>query len=211
MLLLLIKKDLAIHKLSWLLYFAMLLFFMVFNKDVMFVVAIITAIVTMNTFHFDELAYGNKLWNSLPFTRKEIVSARYYTLLVVLVLVTGAVMAIARITNGEWSSAFSRLAIWEEVIGSFVVMMVSASLFFPLVYKFAQKKTIFTFVILYIATAIAGVYAVYYLYKYLIENTSVIQSIGVGFYWAMLAIGSLICYAISWVVSLQIYKAKEFL
>ncbi|GKV56505.1 permease [Sporosarcina sp. NCCP-2222] len=209
--LLLIKKDLVIHKLSWLLYFAMLLFFIVLNKDVMFVVAIITAIITMNTFHYDELAHGNKLWNSLPFTRKEIVSARYSTLLVVLLMVTAIVMTVARITNGEWSSAFSSLSIWEEIIGSFIVMMVSASIFFPVVYKFAQKKTIFTFVILFIGTAIAGVYFIYYLYKYLIESTSIIQSMGIGLYWALLAIGSLVCYVLSWGLSLKIYKAKEFL
>ncbi|QTD43194.1 ABC-2 transporter permease [Sporosarcina sp. Te-1] len=209
--LLLIKKDLVIHKLSWLLYFAMLLFFIVLNKDVMFVVAIITAIITMNTFHYDELAHGNKLWNSLPFTRKEIVSARYSTLLVVLLMVTAIVMTVARITNGEWSSAFSSLSIWEEIIGSFIVMMVSASIFFPVVYKFAQKKTIFTFVILFIGTAIAGVYSIYYLYKYLIESTSIIQSMGIGLYWALLAIGSLVCYVLSWGLSLKIYKAKEFL
>ncbi|MBB4824888.1 hypothetical protein HNO89_002114 [Sporosarcina luteola] len=209
--LLLIKKDLVIHKLSWLLYFAMLLFFMMFNKDVLFVVAIMSAIVIMNTFHFDELANGNKLWNSLPFTRKEIVSARYNTLLVVLIIVTTVAMAAARIINGEWSSAFSSLAIWEEVIGSFIVMTVSASIFFPLVYKFAQKKTIFTFVLLFIGTSIAGAYAVSYLYKYLIESTSIIQSMGNGLYWATLAFGSLVCYVLSWGLSLKIYKAKEFI
>ena len=200
----LIKKDLAIHKLSWLLYFGMMIFFMGFNKDVIFVIAIISAIVIMNTFYFDELAHGHKLWNSLPFTRKEIVSARYCSLIVVTMLITIIVMGVEGILNGGWS-----YVAWEEVIGSFIVMTLSSSIFFPLIYKFSQPKIIFTFVLLYTGSVIGGVYGIYYSYDYLVEMTSFFHKISIGTFWGMLALGSVLWYFISWSLSLKIYKAKE--
>ncbi|WP_153720682.1 ABC-2 transporter permease [Sporosarcina cascadiensis] len=208
--LLLIKKDLAIHKLSWLLYFAMLVFFMSFNKDIIFVIALISAIIIMNTFYYDELANGHRLWNTLPFTRKEIVSARYYSLLVNISIVAAVVLLITFIPSTIFTSPPSLMSTWEEVIGSFVVMTISASLFFPLVYKLAEKKSIFTFVILYILSVIAGVYGLYYSYDYLIRS-SVITPSSIGLFWGMLAASSFIFYLLSWGLSLRIYKAKEIL
>lgn len=202
--LLLIKKDLVIHKLSWFLYFAMLIFFISFNKDLLFVIALMSAIVMMNTFYFDELANGHKLWNSLPFTRKEIVSARYSTLFVVTLIMAFIVLAVEGAIHGGLASSA-----WEEVIGSFVIMMISASVFFPIIYKFSQRNIIFTFVIAYILFVIAGVYALFYSYLHLTNTTSIIQTIGVGLFWSILALGSLVGYFISWSISLKIYKSKE--
>lgn len=177
---------------------------MLMNKDIIFVIALMTAIVTMNAFHYDEQANGHKLWNSLPFTRKEIVSARYVSLLVITAICTILVFAVDKVLHDKWA-----FLLWEEWMGSFVLMMVLAGIFFPLIYKLSERKTIFTFVILYILCTLAGVYGFYYSYMYLTNNTSVIQTMGTGLFWSLLVAGALVWYFISWGFSIKIYKAKE--
>lgn len=202
----LIKKDLYIHKLSWLIYFAMLVFFMYFNKDIFFVIALMSAIVTMYSFYYDEQANGHKLWNSLPFTRSEIVSARYFSLLVVTLIMTVVTVAVEWVLHGGWDTA-----LWPELIGSFVLLLISGSIFFPLFYTFAQRNAVFILVILSILFVIAGVHVLYYSYIWLIENTMIVQSMGEGLFWSTATAVSLVSYGISWGLSIKIYKAKELL
>lgn len=202
----LIKKDLFIHKLSWLTYFAMLIFFMYFNKDIFFVIALMSAIVTMYSFYYDEQANGHKLWNSLPFTRSEIVSARYFSLLAVTLIITAVTVAVEWALHGGWDSI-----LWQELIGSLVLLLISGGIFFPLFYAFAQKNAVFILVILSILFVIAGVHVLYYSYMWLIDNTSIVQSMGEGLFWSMATAVSLVLYVLSWGLSIKIYKAKELL
>src|SRR5699024_8558087 len=124
-----------IHNLSWLIYFGMLLFFIIFDKDPMFIIAFMSAIVIMYVFYFDEQTNGHKLWNALPFTRHEIVSARYSSLLVVILIIMIAVMISSLLFNKAWDSVF-----WQEVFGSFITIIITSAICFPTFYYFAQRS-----------------------------------------------------------------------
>lgn len=201
----LIKKDITIHKFQWLMYFAMLLFFMLFDKDVIFIVAIISAIIIMNAFYADEQANGHKLWNALPFTRSEIVSARYLSLLVVTIISMSAVIIIELIMSGGWE-----LSLWKQVAGSFVLMVMSGALCFPLFYRLTQKNVIFILIILYILLVIGGSYVFYYLYKYMLDTLIIPQILNNSLFFVLSVFLALCLYLFSWRLSIKIYKSREF-
>lgn len=202
----LIKKDIAIHKFQWLLYLAMLLFFMLLDKDAIFIIALMSAIITMNAFFADEQANGHKLWNAMPFTRSEIVSARYSSLLVVTVISMSTVMMIEPILNGGWD-----VSIWKELVGGVVLIMLSGALCFPIFYWLSQRSVIFVLLILYILLVIAGAYSFYYLYLYLSDTLIIPQALSDGKLFGFGFVIALCLYMLSWRLSIKIYKNRGIL
>ncbi|WP_062106433.1 ABC-2 transporter permease [Bacillus niameyensis] len=200
----LIKKDITIHKFQWIMYFAMLLFFMYWDKDAIFIVAIISAVIIMNAFYADEQANGHKLWNALPFTRSEIVGARYLSLMVVTIISMSTVMIIELIMSGGWE-----LSLWKQVVGSFVLMIFSGALCFPLFYRLAQKNVIFILIILYILLVIGGSYSFYYSYKYMLDTLIIPQILSNSLFFVLSVFLALCLYLFSWMLSIKIYKSRE--
>jgi len=200
----LIKKDVTIHKFQWFIYFAMLVFFMFLDKDAIFIIALMSASITMNAFYADEQANGHKLWNALPFTRSEIVGARYSSLIVVTIISMCIVMIIELIMKGGWD-----LPLWKQVIGSFVLIMLSGALYFPLFYWLSQRNIIFILFILYILVVIAGAYSFYYLYVYLSDTLIIPQTLSDGQLFGFGLMIALSFYMLSWRLAIKIYKNRE--
>ena len=202
----LIKKDIAIHKFSWFIYIAMITIFIYAGNDIIFISALMSAIITMYAFYADERANGHRLWNALPFSRSEIVGARYVSLIVNILICMLLVMIIELLTAGALGGIF-----WREILGSFVLVLISSAVFFPVFYLLSQRSAIFISLILYILLVIGGAHFLYYLYLDLI-NTSVIpqtfsdvQFFGFGLFL------SFSLYALSCGVSVKIYKNKEII
>ncbi|MDY0406500.1 ABC-2 transporter permease [Virgibacillus sp. 179-BFC.A HS] len=201
----LIKKDIVIHKFSWIIYFALLVFFVALDKDVIFIIALISAIITMDAFYADDQANGHTLWNALPFTRSEVVSARYASLLVFTVISMGTVILVELIFKWDWEPS-----LWKEVIGSFILMVLSGALCFPIFYWLSsQRKVIFVLLILYILLVIAGTYAFYYLYLYLSESQIVPRTLSDGQLFGFAILTALCLYTLSWRLSIKIYRNRE--
>lgn len=196
----LIKKDIMIHHLSWLLYGGLIIFFTIFDKDPIFIIALMSAIVIMNVFYYDEEANGYKLWTTLPFTRREIVSARYISLLIISVIVVSFVMLI----NWQWDTLF-----WLEVIGSFITIMITAAFSFPLFYLFAQNRVILFLLTMYIIFVIGAVHGIYYLYVYLFDIAFISPYLMTPLFYIGATLVGLIVYLLSWILSLKIYNRKE--
>src|SRR5699024_10952576 len=156
----LIKKDFRIHYVSWYLYVGLIVFFTLFNKDPMFIIALISSVIIMNLFYYDEESNGYKLWTSLPFRRHDIVSSRYVSLLLTMIFVTGCVL----LMNRQWD-----LTLVLEVFGSVITILLTAALFFPIFYYFAQQRLMFFFLILYVIIVIGVVHGLYYSYLYLLK------------------------------------------
>lgn len=198
----LIKKDLIIHYFSWFIYIGLIVFFTVFNKDTIFIIALISAVVMMNLFYFDEEANGYKLWISLPYRRSEIVTSRYASLLVVTAIVTLLVL----LFNWQFN-----MVIWLEVIGGFITILITAAICFPLFYLFAQQRVMVFLLMLYIVLVIGVVHGIYYLYIALFDISFIAPYLTNSlFYVTTIAIG-MIVYGLSWIVSLKIFDRKEII
>ncbi|MEW9676975.1 ABC-2 transporter permease [Lentibacillus sp. L22] len=202
----LIKKDLAIHKFLWIIYFAMLIFFIAFDKDAIFIITLISAYLMMDAFYADEQANGHRLWNALPFTRSEVVSSRYAGLLVITFICSSAVMVLELIFKAGWN-----MSLWKEVVGSVVLMMFLGALCFPVFYWISKQKVIFTLLILYVLLHIAGSYAFYYLYLYLLDTRIVPQVLSNGQLFGSGFVIAICLYLLSWRLSITIYKRREII
>lgn len=200
----LIKKDLAIHKFLWFMYLAMLLFFTVFDNDIIFILSLISAVIIMNTFYIDEQANGHKLWNALPFTRSENVGARYASLLLIIILTAVTITIIEFMMNGSLGLVF-----WKQVIGGIVLVLFSCAFTFPFFYQLAQRKIIFMLFILHILFTIGGAYFFYHLYLYLQDTNYIPQVMSDAQLFSIGIVVSLLSYLLSWRLSIKIYKQRE--
>lgn len=198
----LIKKDIVIHHLSWALYIGMIIFFTIFNKDPIFIIALMSALIIMNVFYYDEEANGYKLWATLPFTRQEIVSARYISLLII----SAIVMLFVMILNWQWDIIF-----WLEIIGSFITIVITAAICFPIFYFFAQKRVMISLLVMYIVFVIGAVHGIYYLYLALFDISFISPHLTAPIFYVLAGIVGLMIYLLSWKISLKIYNQKEIL
>lgn len=199
----LIKKDMAIHKLSWLIYSVISLVYMFAGNDIIFIIALMSAIIIVNVFYADERANGHKLWNAMPFTRREIVSARYMSLIIIIFFNMLLVMTIELVMAGGLELAF-----WKEVIGSFILILITSALFIPILYSLAQQNAVFILYVLYILLVIGAVYLFYYFYLYLTDNFIIPQTLSNVQFFSFGIVFSICLYILSCVLSVKIYKNK---
>ena len=167
----LIVKSILMHKYYWFVYFLMAAIFVFMVKDVLFIITFVSTVITMNEFYYDEKANGDKLWNSLPFTRKELVGSRYVSLLLNTIFATIFVFFMELVRWGTLQVSFKK-----EVVGSFLLVMLTASIFFPLLFGLKQRKIVFTFFVLYLLVISGGGYAAYYGYWHL-EGAGIIPDV----------------------------------
>lgn len=202
----LIRKNLSIHKEQWFIYIGLLVFFLLFNKDVIFIVSFVSAIIIMNEFYFDEKANGDKLWNSLPFTRNEVVSARYISLFPVTFVCISLVVIFEFITGGTREPAF-----WKQVLGSIILLMVSAAICFPILYWLAKRKIAFALFILYIFLVFGGCYLFYYGYLYIRDTFIYAGYLTDSLLFTVLIFLAVVLYLISWRVSVTLYQKRDII
>ncbi|WP_162985883.1 ABC-2 transporter permease [Virgibacillus sp. Bac330] len=202
----LIKKDLIVHKFGWFIYFAMLAFFVVVDRqDPEFIIALLSAIVTVYVFYFDEHANAHKLWNALPFTRNELVSARYIVLLINTMITSGVFIVISVIIKGGWE----QLA-WQHIVGGFALVIICSALFFPCLYGFAQSNRIFLWFILYVGSVVIGIYVLSDIASKMMDSTTKMPLWSDGMLFG-LSLFAICLYLLSWLLSLMIYKKKEII
>ena len=200
----LIIKNILIHKYQWFLYLLIAAIFLIMGNDLLYEVEIISAIITMNEFYYDEKANGDKLWNSLPFTRKEFVGSRYASLLLNTLFSTIIVLFIEYAIRRSIQFTFVK-----EVSGSILIMMLSAALCFPLFYGLRQRKVIFALLVLYILLIVGGVFVIYYGYLHLL-TTGIIPEVFQD--WQLFAIAfAITCflYFTSWKLSVVLYSRRD--
>ncbi|SHH89855.1 ABC-2 transporter permease [Virgibacillus chiguensis] len=202
----LIKKDLIVHKFGWFIYFAMLAFYVLLGKhDSEFIIALLSAIVTVYVFYFDEHANGHKLWNALPFTRNELVSARYIVLLINTMITSGVFIVISVIIKGGWE----QLA-WQHIVGGFALVIICSALFFPCLYGFAQSNRILLWFILYVGSVVIGIYVLSDIASKMMDSTTKMPLWSDGMLFG-LSLFAICLYLLSWLLSLMIYKKKEII
>lgn len=201
----LILKDFLIQKKIIIVYIATLILYLFLNKSPVFVGFIYSIVFIMNAYSYDEKDNINILLNSLPYTRKEIVSSKYigaliFTSLFVIIIFVGDL-----VINGS-TALFS----WKETLLIFGLVMVTIAFILPFSYKFKSQ---------YLLIASAVLFGLYMLaitsffrnfndkLRELIQEFMTLQEIQFYFLTILMII---ILYIGSWLLSLRIYKRKVF-
>ena len=177
--------------------------YMFLNSSVILVGIIFTLAIVMHIFQNDEKKTIQMLLSSLPYTRKEIVSAKYistfvYVLLVICTIVTSNYFVNQQLPN------------WKQFMIVIGIVLLVLSFLFPFSYKFTSKYLLISsfvffgiylfivnFLVLNLNDKIRSITA-----KILeFSNTQILAGAGV-----ML----ITLYLLSWLLSIRIYEKKVF-
>jgi len=201
----LIFKDILIQKKMIVLYIATIILYLLINVSLVKIGFLYSlAIITMS-FSYDEKDNANILLNSLPYTRKQIVSSRYigsliYTSLIILITYLGNFLL-----NGK-----ETLFLLKDIVIIIGLVMVAISFILPICYKFKTQALMIA------SGTLFGIYlvAIKYLFpslndtlRELIQKFLTLQETQMYFV-AIFTI--IILYVGSWLLSIRIYAKKVF-
>lgn len=201
----LIFKDILIQKKMIVLYIATIILYLLINVSLVKIGFLYSlAIITMS-FSYDEKDNANILLNSLPYTRKQIVSSRYigsliYTSLIILITYLGNFLL-----NGK-----ETLVLLKDIVIIIGLVMVAISFILPICYKFKTQALMIA------SGTLFGIYLVTIKYLFpsfndtlreLIQKFLTLQETQMYFV-AIFTI--IILYVGSWLLSIRIYAKKVF-
>ena len=211
----LIVKDLLILKNQMKNLLIILMFFIIFsiiNKDLSFITFIIPFYIVMliiSTFSYDEFNHWNTFCNTLPFTRNEIVRAKYI-LVIVGILLSLAIGLLLACGMTLIDSSFVLDQSLPLVIGTSFGISLTLELLIPFLYKYGVQKgkmAIFAIVIGFslIMTLIGKTF------KFNLNGfVTFIDGLSVYIIVGLLLIITICMIYISYKISCKIYFNKEF-
>lgn len=140
----LIKKDLILQKTFLPAYLLFLVTYLWAGMDVAYVIIICSAVFVINTYQSDDKDNANILVNSLPYTRKEIISSKYVgTLLFTIVIIPFCLVGKYFILD----SMEFQLSLESYILGFLAVMLITA-FYIPFFVAFKVKTLVPVFIFL---------------------------------------------------------------
>ncbi|MGE8000711.1 ABC-2 transporter permease [Lysinibacillus sp. NPDC093190] len=201
----LILKDILIQKKMILFYIATIILYLLIDVSLVRIGFLYSLVFITMSFSYDEKDNANILLNSLPYTRKEIVSSRYigsliYTSLIIIITYLGNFFL-----NGK-----ETLFLWKDILIIIGLVMVAMSFILPICYKFKTQSLMIA------SGTLFGIYMVTIKYLFPSLNDTLREPIQKFltlqetqmYFVAILTI--IILYVGSWLLSIRIYTRKAF-
>ena len=174
---------------------------------------IISIAIIMTTFAADEKSSINKFLNALPYTRKEIVSSKYISALVLTFIVVFGIFIGTFIMHKE-------IIDWKEMMLVISLVLVFVSFAFPFSYKFKSQYLMTGSAILFVALMVIGNFIIPKVVP-MLEDTMDLEEKVNGLVqklfslqdmqlYGLIAIVIVVLYGCSWLLSIRIYSKKVF-
>ncbi|WP_433595642.1 ABC-2 transporter permease [Lysinibacillus xylanilyticus] len=201
----LILKDVLIQKKIILLYIATIIIYLLAGvPSLIFLGFLYSVVFILNAFAYDEKDNANILLNSLPYTRREIVSSKYIGSLIFTTIFVFMIYVGDFLINGKGS-----LFIWKEMLLIIGLVMVAISFIFPISYKFKMR---------YLLIALGVLFGIYMLaINLLVPINDILRELARKFLtlqemqmYFVASITVIILYIGSWLLSIYIYERKAF-
>ncbi len=199
----LIRKDIVLQKTTLIIMLPVLVVYLLLGISSIWIGIVFSIVIIMNAYKMDEKSSTNMLLNSLPYTRKEIVSSKYigafvFTCLVVFIIFIGNLIIHQEIT------------IWKDILFIVSLVMVAISLILPFLYKFKSRYMGIASLVLF------GVYMV--VINFFIPNLNdkigefvqTLLTLQTAQIYLFIALSVMSLYACSWMLSVRIYERKVF-
>lgn len=198
----LIRKDMILQKKTLPFMLLFLFIYLFVNVSTSWVAIVFCIVIIMNAFQTDETSSANLLLNSLPYTRKEIVSSKYIGALIFIFL------TLLTIFIGNWM-IHREIMQWEVLLFITSIVMGLISFAFPFSYLFNSK---------YLLIGFGGVFVVYMVTLSFIPNLNdrvreVVQtvlSLDNSLFYLAIILSAALLYVLSWILSIRIYSRKVF-
>lgn len=197
----LIRRDVILQKRHLIIFIPFVLFFIIMNAHPALTFLVASIFIPFNTFDYDKKAETNILLNALPYTRKEIIAARYIGAIVYMFLAIGLTSLALFVFNKSFT--LTDIAVGS---GSFLLFVALA---FPLFYIFKGNITMIIIISFILLVGIVPP-AVYYLAEQFPTVADFVVNLSdVALHTSVAAI-IVILYAISWGITTVIYQHKAF-
>lgn len=201
----LILKDVLIQKKLILFYIATIILYLWAGvPSLLFLGFLYSVIFILNAFAYDEKDNANILLNSLPYTRKEIVSSKYIGSLIFTTIFIFIIYVGDFLINGKGD-----LFIWKEMLLIIGLVMVVISLMFPFSYKFKTQYLLIALSVLFgiYMLSISLLVPINDILRELARKFLTLQETQMYFVASMMVI---ILFIGSWLLSIRIYERKAF-
>lgn len=199
----LISRDLILQKKFLLVYVAVILIFVLMNKhDPAFIFILASIFIPFNTLAYDEKTETNILLNSLPYTRTEIVTARYVGA-IIYTLLSIAFTSLLFVVFGH------TFTVRDAAIG-LGLFLIFAAFTFPLFYILKPGNISTAVLISFILLSFIGPSVFMYAAEKLTFITQFIQSLSEFALYAGAAVTIVVIYSLSWLLATTAYKRKAF-
>lgn len=207
----LIKKDLYLMKSNLKL---ILIIFVVFtissinqeSNNLYFMPALVSTMLFMSTFSYDEYNKWNTYAPALPTGREKIVIAKYLVTLLLNIVVFIITIALSLIV-GKIEGNLNVEEVFQTIAGILVATIIIQSIIYPLIYKFGvEKGRIWLFVGIFGISTILGILIT----KVNFTLSPAIINFFNDYYLLLIPLFIFICLSISYNVSKNIYLKKEF-
>ncbi|MCF3944718.1 ABC-2 transporter permease [Oceanobacillus alkalisoli] len=200
----LIRKDLIIQKSQIMLFIPFVMFFAIFadHMSPFFIFLIASLYIPLNGYIYDEQVESNILLNSLPYTRKEIVAAKYVGSAVYMILSIAVAGIILYLFNFDF--------LFRDIVIAAGLFFFFAALTFPLFY-ILKPGNIGAFIMIgLIVSAALLPPALRFLAGHLTAITDFITSLSTTVLYISGTAISISLFLISWLASQIIYQRKVF-
>ncbi|TRZ40587.1 ABC-2 transporter permease [Niallia circulans] len=197
----LIRKDIVMQKKTLWILLPIQLVYLSLNIGYVWIGFVFSIVIIMNAFSMDEKSSINTLLNSLPYTRKEMVSSKYIGVLVFTLIVVSGLFIGNLILNQE-------LMAWKEIMLIISLVMIVASFILPFSYQFKSQYLLIASIVLFVIYMVVINMIFYNLNEVIINFVEKLLSLQTLSFYLMTSGSILILFACSWLLSIRIFKNK---
>lgn len=197
----LIRKDFLLQRNVFFILLPILFIYLLLDTSTTWIGIIFSIVLIMNAFSEDEKSAVHLLLNSLPYTRKELVTAKYLGALLFAVITLFVIAASNWIIHSEGMQ-------WAQLVFSISVVLTFVSIAFPVSYIFHSKYLGIAFIGLFVIYMIIANTFVHNLQERVINTARTIMSLEVSNLYMLVFLPALLLYLLSWLTSIFIYKQK---
>lgn len=201
----LIKKDILLQKHLLIVYVGLIGLYLYVDMPLAVTIILTSSLFMFHSHYYDEKDKSNLLLNSLPYSRKEIVSSKYLEAILVIIPISIVGYVMYFIFNSS-DFQFS----WTILLSSLIGTMLFTACYLPFFYRFKQQHllliaSVFIGLIVALMPAIIRIGN-----KYLSTQIEVIRSWNELQVYSVLGILSIILYVLSWRLTIRIYTKRAF-
>ena len=199
----LIRKDFVLQKTTLMIMLPLLVVYLFLENSSIWGGIIFSVAIVMNAYSADEKSSIHMLLNSLPYTRKEIVSSKYIGAFIFTGLVVFIIFMLNLIIHQE-------ITLWKDILLIVCLVMLAISLIFPFSYQFkSQYMLIGTLILLPIYLVVIPLFIpnVNDKIRGIVQTLLTLQT---AQFYLFIALSVMALYACSWLLSIRIYGKKVF-
>ncbi|MED3961227.1 ABC-2 transporter permease [Niallia taxi] len=197
----LIRKDIVMQKKTLWILLPIQLVYLSLNIGYVWIGFVFSIVIIMNAFSMDEKSSINTLLNSLPYTRKEMVSSKYIGVLVFTLIVIFGLFIGNLILNQE-------LMAWKEIMLIISLVMIVASFILPFSYQFKSQYLLIASIVLFVLYMVIINMIFHNLNEVIMNFVEKLLSLQTLSFYLITSGSILILFACSWLLSIRIFKNK---